>query len=1732
MITVSKYRIEEQVHAGNKNILFRGVKEDNSTSVIFKVLNIEYPTNEDLETFKQEFEIQKKLSYIPGIIKAIGMQKYRNGYVMLFEDIGGVSLEKHCKENKLSLKQFIDLAIKITEILGKIHSENVIHKDIKPHNIIINPKTNELKITDFGSASFLSRENPVLITKSLEGTISYISPEQTGRMNRTIDYRTDFYSLGVLFYELLTGDLPFKAEDAMELIHSHIAIKPVPPAEKDSKIPKALSDIVLKLMSKAPEDRYQSTMGIIADLEECLNQIGTKGEISPFELGTKDISNKFQIPEKLYGREAEVQNLIATFRTTTDEDREGKRNLQLMLVSGHPGIGKSALINEINKPIVEYKGYFVSGKYDQYRKNTPYSAIIQAFQELVGEILSESKEVISQWRIKLLEALGNNGQVIVDVIPEIELIIGKQPEIPSLGPTEQQNRFNMVFQNFIKVFATKEHPLSLFLDDLQWADTPSMHLLKEVYISQDIHYLFFIFAYRDNEVDSTHPFYLMLEDLKKQGYTYKEISLKPLAVEHINSIVADTLHSNYKQTEGLAKILKNKTGGNPFFVNEFLKTLYKESLIYYKNGWKWDETKIQEAKITDNVVELMADKIIKLPDATREVMKYASCMGIKFYLDTLSVITGKSEEELYESLKEAVTEGMVLISKEYAKFVHDRVREATYSLLSEEDKINNHYKIGKSLLNNTSEDKLDERIFVIVGQLNSGAALIQDAEERLQLAKLNLQAGKKAKESTAYEGALNFLNAGINFLPEDSWMFHYELTFEIYKELSESEYLATNFENADKLYEVVLKNTTSLMDKVKIYNLQLRQKASELQPDEAFKVGFAALNELGVETPDPTDSGAIQAAIGQQLEEYKELLGTRPIPSLYDLQDMTNRNMREAISLVTNLGDIAIAMKGEMLPLMSILGVNLSLKYGNAEVSPISYVMTGVITNLVFRDYQKGYELGQLAIRISQEKFPSDLIFAKVYAFYGWNINHYIHHLKEDLEIAKKGYNTSMANSDIVFAGYFVLMLLQPAWCLGRKLDEVLDYGEKSLTFATKYKFVFASSFAMPTVMVIHALQGKTENPLSFNSETHNEDRYIQENSSFGQCMAYFYLRKYQLYIYYGEYKKCLEIYPYMEKYYFEVAQHIAYAEVRFCYALSLIALMPEFSEEEKAIYEPKFKESYEFFELWTTHCEDNFKHKYLLIKAEKARIEENDSKAMQCYNEAIQLAKKYEYINDAALANELEAKFFLTKNMEQVAAVYIRESHYLYRQWGAAAKVKDLESKYGNMLQTKYSSDSFDVTTNFKSTTSIRSSTTSHLGSAASILDLGTINKATQAMTGEIVLEKLLEKMMKIMFENAGAQKGMLILNRDNMLVIEAEGSVEKGIKVLQSIVLDKIEDTSSIPIRIISYVARTKKFLVLNDAVNEGAFTNSPYVQKNKPKSIICLPIIHQDKMAGIVFLENNLTTGAFTADRIEVLNIISSPAAISIENARLYAQLENVTRKATEMEIAKQIQTGLLPPSPALEGYEVTGFMRTADEVGGDYYDVFNDGEQDWLVIGDVSGHGVPAGLVMMMAQTSIHTAIKTGKNLSLIEIMKNVNNVLSNNIKMMGLDKYMTITVFTRTSEDTFIYAGLHQPLFIYRAATGDVNAIDTSGSWWGLEDMFNDFDIQEIKFNQGDTLLLYTDGITEGRDKNDKMFDEVGLLKFMQQNGSKSTVEIKDELLKILKDYYNDDDITFVVIKKK
>ncbi|MBW4493241.1 MAG: AAA family ATPase [Oscillatoria princeps RMCB-10] len=1525
MLAIPGYQIAEAIYTGVSTVVYRGRRQRDFEPVVLKLLNKEYPTPEELAKFKQQYEITQNLD-LPGAVKSYSLETYQNSLVLVMEDFGGQSLKDFITAHRLNLLEFLRIARQLAETLGQLHQESIIHKDIKPQNIIINRETGQVKIADFSLATLLSRESQSVSNPNLlEGTLAYMSPEQTGRMNRSIDCRTDFYSLGVTFYEMLTGELPFPTSDPMELVHSHIAKMPVPPREAgelESKgvgeIPKPVSDIVMKLLAKTAEDRYQSAWGLKADLETCLNQLQKTGKISDFPLGTQDFSGQLQIPQKLYGREKEVAALMACF------DRAAAGTAEMTLVAGYSGIGKTALVSEIHKPVVRERGYFIAGKFDQFKRNIPYSALIQAFQDLMRQLLTESEAQIEAWKEKLLDALGTNGQVIVDVIPEVELIAGSQPPVPQLGPTESQNRFNLVFQKFIRVFAQEEHPLAIFLDDLQWADLPSLKLIQLLVAQAEsagtAGNLLLIGAYRDSEVDAADPLMLALDEIQKAGARINRISLRPLNRRDVRQFIADTLSCKPEKSQPLAELLLQKTSGNPFFLTQLLKSLHSENLLTFNFStaeWEWDIERIKGMGLTDNVVELMAGTIQKLSEETQNALKLAACIGSRFNLEVLATVSEKSVASTAAELWEALEAGLILpmsngyklpmLLEEFVgmpsvasgiasgieyKFLHDRVQQAAYALIPELQKHATHLKIGRLLLQNTPAERVEENIFELVNQLNVGIGCASRQSEKLKLAQLNLIAGRKAKASAAYEPALKYFTAGIELLPPDRWQTQYDLTLALYASAAEAAYLSTDFEQMETWAEKVLQHSKTQLDKVRVYEVKIQACLARNQMQSAVQMVLQAISILGVSIPEKPSKSDIQ----QALSETAAKLNGKAILDLIDLPVMSDPAVLAVMRLLASANAPAYTATPKLLPPIVSKQVNLSVECGNADVSPLSYAYYGAMLCGTVDSIESGYEFGQVALNLL-ERFDDKQIQARTMDLVYGMIQSWKLHLRETLEPLKDAYQIGRDNGTFEYAGYSILKHCYYSFLAGTPLQEL----EQKLALYTQdlkaLKQGHAVSYLQRDRQAVLNLIEESPQPGILTGKICDESielpRYHRASDRYG--LLYFYLNKLLLSYLFEEFDSAVENGNIAKKYLDGGTGLALVAAFHFYDSLARLAVAASSSKAEKRRQILKVKSNQEKMRKWAQHAPVNFQHKYDLVEAERARVLGRTLEAMEYYDRAIAGAKEQGYIQEEALAGELAGAFYLSLGREKVAKTYLTEAHYCYTRWGAKAKVAHLESKYPQFL------GGVPAVTKTELGITI-SSTASTAGGNSGVLDLTAVVKASQALAGEIVLDKLLARLMNIVIENAGAEKGFLILEKEGTWVIEASGTVEcDSVTVLQSVPADSTDEATQTPLlsaAIINYVARTHSNEILNDATREGQYTRDPYIVATQPKSILCTPLIHQGKLSGILYLENNLTTGAFTPDRLEVLQLLSSQIAISIENAQLYANLREFNQNLEQL------------------------------------------------------------------------------------------------------------------------------------------------------------------------------------------------------------------------------------------
>lgn len=1497
MFAIAGYRVLGQIAEGNKSVIYRGLCESTGETVIIKAMKTEYPPLQDVYRWKREFEIAKSLDW-EGIVRPIALEPRDNGVVMIVEDFGGESLYHHLQKKRIDLLEFLQIAISLADTLSFLHRQQIVHKDIKPHNIIVSPEKGIVKLTDFSIASMLVSEKTEMINPNLlEGTLAYMSPEQTGRMNRVTDYRTDFYSLGVTFYEMLVGQAPFQAQDPVELIHCHIAKQPQPPHVRNREIPKVISDLIMRCLAKNAEARYQSAYGIKADLEACLFFLQEEGTIGDFPLGEHDQSEIFRIPEKLYGREQDISQMHATFQRVVQGASE------LLLVSGFPGIGKTFFVHEVHSTVVQKNGFFITGKFDQYKRHIPYHAFIRSMKDLINQLLTQSEEDILNWGEKISLAVAPNGQVITDVIPELELIIGKQPDVQKLPNEETQNRFQLTMQKLLHVFCQPEHPVVLFLDDLQWADPASLTLIEYLMSDMVTGHLLFIGAYRDNEVDQSHRLTRMVGSLRQKRRPILPIRLQPLNLYQMKELLADTLSCSADRVASLAQLLLQKTNGNPFFTHQFLQALHAKQLIQWEAAagrWNWKVANIANMEITDNVVEFMVQKIRGLNENTQLMLQTAACIGNSFDLQMLALSVGQSISEVADELWPALQEGfLVPIGTDYKllynigeesdrdevnasfKFLHDRVQQAAYALLSEENRTRVHLEIGRLMLSRTGNLEFEDRLFDMVNHLNAGAELIESAEETMQLIRLNLTAGLRAKASTAYDPALKYLTQAVELLAEDAWEAQYDLTMQLYLERSEVEYLCGNFRLAEKLFDLILAKAKTKLEKVRVYNIKTVLLINIGEYEEAIKLGLMSIRLLGIKLSDDAGLGTF---VWETLKA-KWNLRNRKLEELLELPLVEDPYHEEAMLQIFNIAVAFYFINPQQFSLLNLKVLNMTAKRGNSIASSIAFGGYGVILGTVLGDIETGYQYGRLATQVNDKYFAnvkhkSDFSFALL-------AKHWKDHLRECADLFRMTHQTSIDSGDLIQSFFAVMQMVNCMILCGEPLQEIERDARNYLEFAKRVKVRDHGINYLILKALVQCLLGKTASLTDLSDDDFQEEEYLEQLKWDKRLhfLNWYYFVKTKLHYLNEQPDLAVQMAREGEAIILASMSQPHVPEHYFYYSLALAANYHAVSKEEQKAYWKQLKKNRDKLKKWAKFAAQNNEHKRLLVEAEMARLVGNEYRAMQLYDRAIESAHEHSFPNNAALANECAAKFYLKLAKHKVAKTYMAEAVYGYLRWGAVAKVRQLEQTYPYLLATRLESEaSLEL-----AATGTGISTTG--ASSGEKIDLLTVMKAARAISGEIVLDKLLATMIHIAVENAGAEKGVLLIEQEGDLLIEAEKTtVDDQVCVLQAI---PYRNSLSVAPTVIQYVRRMREAVVLHDAASAGIFAKDPYILQKKPKSVLCLPILNQGKLVGALYLENNLTTHAFTEARLEMMSLLSSQIAVSIDNAKLYNQQVELNR-----------------------------------------------------------------------------------------------------------------------------------------------------------------------------------------------------------------------------------------------
>jgi predicted ATPase/signal transduction histidine kinase/CheY-like chemotaxis protein len=1470
----------ETLREGTECIHYRGRQHGRPYPVLVVALTAAQPSPQGLRRLEHECSLAAELDSA-WASRPLALARHEGRMMLVLEDPGGVPLDRildRAQGQPMEPARFLRIAIGMAGALGQVHRRGLIHKDIKPANILVDMTTGGAWLTGFGIASRLPRERQAPETPEvIAGTLAYMAPEQTGRMNRSIDSRSDLYALGVTFYEMLTGTLPFKAVDPMGWVHCHIARQADPPSARAKQIPEALSSLVMKLLAKTAEERYQTAAGLEADLRRCQTEWQAHRGIAAFPLGMHDLPDRLLIPEKLYGREREVSVLMAAYDRVVAHG-----STELVLVSGYSGIGKSSVVNELHKVLVPPRGLFASGKFDQYKRDIPYATLAQAFQNLIRPILGQSEAKLARWQYSLQEALGANGALIINLVPELELIIGKQPPVADLSPLETQKRFQMVFRQFVAVFARQEHPLALFLDDLQWLDAATLDLLEHLVTHPEVRYLLLVGAYRDNEVRPFDPLMRTFDDMRRSTARVSEVALAPLALHDVERLIADSLRCEREYAQPLSQLVRDKTAGNPFFVIQFISELAEGGLVAFdrsRKAWHWDLASIQGKGFTDNVVDLMVGKLRRLPDPTVDALKLLACLGNAAEIATLSLIGGETESSIDSHLWEAARAGLVLRQEGSYAFLHDRVQEAAYSLISAEQRVADHLRIGRCLAAAMSDEALTQKIFDVVNQFNHGVALISDSDEIELVADLNRRAGSKAKASTAYAAACRYFAVGTALLGPSGWAARYDLARDLALGLAECTYLSGRFDQAEDLTAELLRRAASAIDKAAAYRLKINLHVVKSEYRQAVDSALECLRLFGIDMPAHPSADEVHA-------EYQRVwrnLGGRQIENLIDLPRTSSPEVRAAMPVLTALNSPAFLTDRNLFHLHICQMVNLSLTQGMTNASPHGYGWLGWILCYEYRRYDDGYRFGQLAVDLV-DTHGFDVDPAKVQYAMGLIVS-WMRPLAISIDFFRAAFRSGAETGDLIYATYAASEIVIRLILTGVALDEVWRESERLLEFSGKIGFRDATDMIVTQQLFIAAMRGRTSSVSTFSDAPSDERAFEAELTADRMpiLVARYWILKIGARFLSGDYALALEAVEKAKQLLWATPGEIHLLDYHFYSALTLASLAATNQPEQRSEWLTRVNEHWEQLRQWMQGAPETFASAAALVEAEIARIENRDLDAMRSYERAIREARAHGPIQNEGLANELAAQFYAARGFDKIAHLYLRDARYCYLRWGAEGKVRQLEDIHPHLREKP-----------------IPASAT--IGAPLEHLEVGTVVSASQAVSGEIVLGKLIETLMRIAVEHAGAERGLLVLPRGNEQRIEAEATI--GPDAVTVRLLGTPLTPSELPYSILQYVARTQDSVILDDASAPNPFSVDEYVRRKHPRSVLCLPLVKQAKLIGLLYLENNLAPGIFTPQRIVLLELLASQAAISLENAHLYSELtiENRIRRQAEEDLRR--------------------------------------------------------------------------------------------------------------------------------------------------------------------------------------------------------------------------------------
>lgn len=1754
------------LHKGTHSTIYRKITEDNP--YVVKVLNKRHPDPTELQQLQNEYELTRSLD-LDGVRCAYELSSYDGHPSLKLCYVAGKTVKEYFVAQEQTLDVVLPFFVQLCGHLAQLHEQGIIHRDLSSQNIIYDPGSREVTLIDLGLSTTLDLKHSSKHPQDLIGTLAYMAPEQTGRMNRSVDQRSDLYALGVIMYEVLSGQLPFATSDNLELVYSHLARTPAPLHTLDNSrrsyhVPEPLSDLIQRLLAKNPGERYQSAHGLHSDLVQMAHLWESNKAIPNLELGKRDHATTFRIPEQLYGREAEVNQLEQAFQRS----RQGET--ELLLVTGSAGIGKSSLIHELHRTVTQHRGYFLEGKFDQLNQNTPFSALIQAFRSFTRHILTESDEQLKKWKSRIQKAVGNQGRVITQIIPELTYVIGEQPELSELGAGESQNRFNYVMHRFLLALTSSDAPIVLFLDDLQWADLNTLELIKSLLHSTSNQNIFLLGAYRDQEVVSTHPLSLTIRDLEKEQAPLSSIHLEALPEEAAQHLIADTLHTDSSEVSELTRSVYSKTKGNPFFLRQYLNALYQQQILYPKSNeeslaWTWDSDRMHQVDLSDDVVELLTERIDELPDDTNDLLSNAACLGNTFSRSLLRTLESHSPNKpLRKQLWPAIQAGFIRPDEDSLKLIndrengssqttdyeqysfnHDRIQQAFYQRTPKSNRAQHHLHLARQIEANLKEEDEETHLFNLVGQYNQALDLL-GKQERQKVLRLNTKAGQKALQSGAFSPAMQYFDVAFGLLDnkEALWQTDYELALSLFGGYIDAAFLNGKVSTLLELSSIVKDKAKDPLDKVGVYNILVDVYTAESKYEQAIEQGLEILEELDVTFP----SKPSMLHIGTWLGQTKWKLRGKDPQDLAFLPKAVEPYVKEALPIIKRMSPPAFMSGSDLFPLLVFKMVHLSLKYGNTSLSPFGYASYAITLSGVLGDVEQGYEFGQMSEflidRLDADDQKDQVLFVN-----NVFLKHWVQHLDTCIEPLMEAYQLGMRVGNLVggtWAAYYSLLW---QFHTGRPLEQLTEDLE---AFSETFRFYKQDGAHDRTEVLRHLVKNLTGDSDDITRIGDSEQQEQELKTSLSQSddkamIFFFHFSKILLENYLGEAKKAVQYADEAANYLDAVLGQPDIPQFHFHRTLALIQASRDGDITLNRKRKKQIKKSISSMKKWMKKAPENYRHKYELMQAEWLDLKGQSDKASPHYAQAQKAAQRNRYIHEEALCCERAYYHFEKLQGGFLAQIHLAKAYELYGGWGAQEKQKQLKNTHAETLNVNFEENRFSLTKE-----SSNGSSSSH-----AYLDLATIMQTAQALTSEIRLDQLKKRLMELLLENAGAQRGLLLLYQDDQLQINSRAHSHGESKMHISLEVQDYDQQNDLAKSVVQYVKRTRDHVVLNDARANEQFTSDAYIISHKPKSIMCLPLLNKGDLIGYIYLENNLTTNAFTPQRINLLSMIAAQLAISLQNVTLYENTQQLNenlrqemaerkrleqerikveaenlRKSQELEEARRLQLSMLPKNlPELDGYQMAAFMTTATEVGGDYYDYQLNGDNLTVVVGDATGHGLKAGTIVTAVKSSFGIV---GGRYDVDDALQLINQSIK------GLDLRLLSMCISYGNLDTdkhvmeFSSVGM-PPLLHYHHENNEISEYIFEACPLGTFPN-QTFETQKIQVKPGDTLLLMSDGFPELMDKDGKWLSYDRVESTFKSIGTKTP----DQIIKTLKEEIEhwsggqkpDDDVTFFVIQRE